>query len=249
MRLALIFLAAGAACFGCIPTIGPSGSITVSGSCAEVDTIVTTPVTQRVDTYSTELRARIGNGAFLYDQTFNAAFSDPQVQAAINTAHSVLVGAGAVNFNGPSQLSNNQSLVGSVTNTVSTGSQITQTIVTSMAYVGPQAVPIGNLGVCQSYVWSGNINIAPTLTGCVPGGTPFSILGGAILIDTLQLSLVNVSRTATTTNTFLTTQVYELDGFAQGVPATPAPPSLLLALMGLMGAALYMGRRRFVRLR
>lgn len=73
----------------------PGNTTSTSTSCAEVDTTVTTPVTQPVDTFSTELRARIGNGAFLYDQTFNVAFSDPQVQAAINLAHRECLGTPA----------------------------------------------------------------------------------------------------------------------------------------------------------
>jgi hypothetical protein len=239
------------AVFGCTPGVGPLNmTIVSSSSCAEVDTISTTPVTQRVDTYSTELRARIGNGAFLYDQTFAFAFSATQVQNAIATAHGVLAGAGAVNFSGPTQLSNSQSLVSRNTNIVTTGTQVTSTIVTSMSYVGPQTVNVGNLGICQSYVWSGNVNIAPTLTGCVPGGTAVALFGGQILFDTQQLALVNVSQTATTTNTFLTTAVYELDGFLPGTqpPATPVPPSLVLVLTGLSGAGLYEVRRRFKRL-
>ena len=56
-------------------------------------------------TFSTELRARIGNGSFLYDQTFNVPFSDPQVQSAITQAHNVLSGAGAVTFTGPAHRS------------------------------------------------------------------------------------------------------------------------------------------------
>src|ERR1019366_10184141 len=131
MKLALAFLAAGVACFGQLCTNGSgqgTNTVTVTGSCAEVDTIVTTPVTQRVDTYSTELRARIGSGAFLYDQTFAVAYSATQVQNAITAARNVLTGAGAVNFRGPTQLSNVQSLVSSITNTVTTGTQTASTV-------------------------------------------------------------------------------------------------------------------------
>jgi hypothetical protein len=60
---------------------------------------------------------------------------------------------------------------------------------------------------------------------------------------------VTLNKTATTTNTFLTTAVYELDGFTQGSPppATPVPPSLVLVLTGLAGAGLYRVRRKFAR--
>jgi hypothetical protein len=169
------------------------------------------------------LRARIGNGSFLYDQTFNVPFSDPQVQAAITQAHNVLAGAGAVSFTGPAQISSNTSQVSSTTNTVQTGSS-TQFFVSTTLFIGPQTIPTGNLGICQSYVLNGANR--PTLTGCVPGGTPFNIVAGGQDFDTLTFSLVTISKTATTTNTFLTTAVYELDGFAQGSPppATPVPP-------------------------
>jgi hypothetical protein len=60
------------------------GSTTcLTTSTAEIDTINTTNVTQRVDTYSVELKARLQNGAFLFDQTYNVAFTDPLVLAGI----------------------------------------------------------------------------------------------------------------------------------------------------------------------
>jgi len=124
---------------------------TASTSAGEVDTLNTTSVTQRVDTYSTELRARIGNGAFLYDQSFNVAFGSTQVQNAITAARNVLAGAGAVNFSGPTQLTSNQSLVSSQTNTVQTGSQTTGAVVGTEVFIGPITVNTGNLGICQSY--------------------------------------------------------------------------------------------------
>jgi hypothetical protein len=196
-----------------------------------------------VDTFSTELRARIGNGSFLYDQTFNVAFSDPQVQAAITAARNVLAGAGAVNFTNPALISSSTSQVSSNNNTVTTGTNSEATVTTTQ-FIGPVAIPTGNLGICQSQPGS---NVT-TLIGCVPGGTPFAIGAGAVDFDTLTLSRVTISRTATTTNTFLTTTVYEVDGFPAGGPAaTPAPPSLILALTGLAGAGLYLATRKFAR--
>ena len=67
-------------------------------------------------------------------------------------------------------------------------------------------------------------------------------------IDVMILSRVTINKTATTTNTVLTTQVYELDGIpAATPPPTPAPPSLILALAGLAGAGLYAARNRLRR--
>jgi len=253
MKLALVFLAAAAVGFGCTAGLPVSNGNTIqsAASCAEVDTIVNTPVTQRLDTYATELRARIGNGAFLYDQTFAVAFSDTTVQNAITTARGVLSGAGAVNFTGPTQLSSNVSQVSSNTVTVVNNTVTTNTLVGTASYVGPFSPSVGALGICTGYIanpplsgsGSGLIT-APAgyviPTGCVPGGTSYPIVSGGILFDTLTTALVTVNQTATTTNTFRTTQLYELDGFAAGVPVTPAPPALLLTLTALLCVGLFL---------
>jgi hypothetical protein len=59
-------------------------------STAEIDTIIDTPVTQQVNTFSTELTAQMQGGPVLYDQTFPVPFADPVFQTAIGTAESVL---------------------------------------------------------------------------------------------------------------------------------------------------------------
>ena len=246
-----------------LPSWG-AGVITATASLAEVDTIVTTPVTQRVDTYSTELRARIGSGSYLYDQTFAVAFGATQVQTAITTAQGVLSGAGAVNFNGPTLGTNTQSLVSSNTVTVANGSPVlTQSIVNTKAFIGgPLTINTGNFGLCQSYTLDGTGYPLPT--GCTPNATPtfppypgtflytpFTIVPGGTDYDTFSLQLVTINQTATTTNTFLTTQVYDIVGFPAGVTptpitptATPIPPSLLLTLVGLAGCGFYFGYQR-----
>ena len=55
----------------------------------------------------------------------------------------------------------------------------------------------------------------------------------AVDIDQRTLTLATVSQTVTTTSTYLTTQVYELDGIPQGVT-----PTLILTLTGLASAGL-----------
>jgi len=224
------------------PAVWGAPGTTFTTSAAEIDTINTTNVTQRVDTFSVELKARMQSGAFLYDQTSHVPFSDPSVQTAITQAQGVLTGVGAHSFTGPTQLSSVQSSVSSVTNVVQTGTQTTQTIVGYKVFVGPLTITVGNLGVCQSYAL--DVNNYATLTGC-PGGTTLPIAAGGVDVDTTTLSLVTISQTATTTNAFLTTQVYELDGFPQSTPpVTPAPPSLLLLFTALAGAVFYLSRRR-----
>ncbi|HYL78864.1 MAG TPA: hypothetical protein VEU96_32035 [Bryobacteraceae bacterium] len=223
-----------------------TNTVTATSSQVEVDTFNTTNVTQRVDTFSTEIRARIGSGPFLYDQTFNVAFSDPAVQNAITAARNVLTGAGAITITGPTQISSNTSQVNSQTNTVQTNKQTTSVVVGTKEFVGPATITVGNLGICTAFTFD---SVSPTYanpTGCSLPGTPFAIVAGGIDFDTRTLTQATVSQTATTTNTFLTTQVFELDA---GQPApTPAPPSLILALTGLVGAGLYSIRRRFARL-
>jgi len=179
-----------------------------TASTATVETIIDTPVTLHVNTFSTELTAQMQGGPVLYDQTFPVAFADPIFQTAIGTAESVLTGAGAVSFLGPTLLSSTNTL-SSMTNTVQTGSMVTGTSVTTTEYIGPVTINIGYLGVCQSY---------PPLTGCT-GGTPFVLAPGQVDFDTLTVTLVDIFTTTTTTNTDLLTQVYNLIG----VPASAVP--------------------------
>ena len=75
-----------------IPSATSGTSFTVST--ATVETIIDTPVTKQVNTFSTELTAQMQGGPVLYDQTFPVPFADPVFQTAIGTAESVLTGAG-----------------------------------------------------------------------------------------------------------------------------------------------------------
>jgi hypothetical protein len=55
------------------------GGTAFSTSTAEVDTINTTKVTQQVNTFQTEIKARMQGGAYLFDQTYSVAFTDPSI--------------------------------------------------------------------------------------------------------------------------------------------------------------------------
>src|ERR1700722_15323046 len=77
---------------------------TTSESSFEIETLNTTHVTNQVNTFQTELKARMQGGAYLFDQTYTAALSSPTVQAAITQAKNVLTSHGAVSFTGPTLL-------------------------------------------------------------------------------------------------------------------------------------------------
>jgi hypothetical protein len=205
-----------------IPCCTTTTNFTVSF--AEVDTIIDTPVTKQVNAYSTELTAQMQGGPVLYDQTFPVPFADPIFQSAIGTAESVLTGAGAVSFLGPTLLSSTNTL-SSTTNTVETGSMVTGTSVTLTVYFGPQTINIGDFGVCQSY---------PPPTGCTIGGTPVFLSAGQSDYDLFTLTLVDIFTTTTTTNTDLLTQVYNLVGIPAAA-AVPEPPAWTLLGAGLFG--------------
>jgi hypothetical protein len=70
-------------------------SVNYTGSTRTIYHTTNTAVSQRVDTFSTEIIGRMQGGPTLYDQTFNVAYADPAVQAAVATAKGVLTGGGA----------------------------------------------------------------------------------------------------------------------------------------------------------
>jgi len=222
---------------GCDSILGTVFNTNWTVSSAEIDTYNTTSVSQQANTYQVELKARMSGGStYVFDQTYNVAFTDPTVQAAITQAKNLLTGAGALSFTGPTQLSSTQS-TSSAVNTVQSG-KVAGTASTGVTeYVGPATVHIGDNGICQSY--------SPTLTGCSSAFNLFTLQPGQMDFDALTVSPYTISQTATTTNTTLTSQVYEIDGAP--APATPAPPPLLLALMGIAACGLFVFRKRMLR--
>jgi hypothetical protein len=132
---------------------GPPTS-TTSTSAATIQTFDTTSVTNQVNTYHVELKARMQGGAYLFDQTYSAALSSPTVQAAITQAKNLLTGQGAVSFSGPTLLSSSQS-TNTTTNTVQNGMTDGTPIITTKTFIGPITITIGNFGTCTGYTDSG----------------------------------------------------------------------------------------------
>ena len=226
-------------CGGVCQATPTANTTNFTSSTAEIDTTVDTPVTNVVDQYSVELKAKMQGGSLLYDQVFNVPIIDPLVLAGIVNAKSILAGHGAVSYLGPSLLSSNTSLIGSVTNTVPTGSFLSNVIVGTATFVGPQSISVDNFGVCQSYALNVNPNAQspisyPTLSNCSLTPATLDLTAGQTDFDTFVLSFVTFTQTTTTTNTDLITQVYQLTGIAAPT-GVPEPATGLLLLAGLAG--------------
>ena len=183
------------------------------------------PVSQQVDTFAVELIGRMqGSSTVLYDQTFNVAFNDSLVQAAIGTLKGTLTGDGATSFLGPSLLSTNTSLINSrvTSNSVFLDfNQSTDFSVITNLYIGPQTIMTGDK---QSQ--------------------PFDIPAGSQDFDTLSTFLFHQVITTTTINTFLTTEVYEVEG-VEAVTTAPVPEPTTMLLFGAGIAGLVaVGRKK-----
>ena len=220
-------------------TVGPAAwaqSGTSTTSTSRTQTLRTTNVAAEVNNYLTRITARFGSGPLLYDQSFNVQVSDPTVQAAIQQARNQLTGA--VSTTGPTQVSNVRSLTGTSTSTV-VNNTVTALSIQNVLVVGPGTQLTGDLGLC-----TGPVPSSPNLpTGC-PGGTPFTVVSGSFNVNTNTNTQSDIFQTVTTTSTFLTAQTYELNGTpAPSPPATPAPPSLWLALAGIAASGIYYMKR------
>jgi hypothetical protein len=235
----LAFLAVAVCCSapshaGIITTAGvapnPGGSVVVTNSTTATIGYVDTPVTQRVDFYSTTLLALL-NGNQVFSQTFLLPFGDAAVQAAIAQADAILAGGGAT-FGAPFLFSNMSALQSSVTTPPPTSTCLIEssiplnshatgaTAVTTTNTFGPAVVMVGE---CQSDI--------------------FTVLSGQLDINVNTDFVYAVPRNIVTTNTFLTTQTYEITGTTPN-SSVPEPATSGLLLLGL-GTVACCRRRRF----
>lgn len=74
----------------------PGGSVVTTNSTTSYTVgFADTPVTQRIDQYSTTIEAILNGGSTVFSQTFSLPFGDSTVQAAVAQADAILAGDGA----------------------------------------------------------------------------------------------------------------------------------------------------------
>ena len=217
--LILGILCCGLAYGGIAPN--PGGAVVTTNSTSATIGYVDTPVTQRVDLYSTTVVA-LQNGSQVFSQSFSAPFSDAAVQAAIVQADGILSGRGAT-FGAPALTSNNSVLQSSVTAPPPT-------------YTCLQAESIGTLTGVQTVAGTTTFGPATINVGDCQSDT-FTVIAGQSDINVNADNGFAVARNVVTTNTFLTTQTYVITGTG-GTAGTAAVGAPALSGWGLAGLAL-----------
>jgi hypothetical protein len=196
------------------PFEGNVGTTSYTTSTFNVEVLHTTTVNQRVDQFSVEVIGRMAGGSILFDQTFNVPYTDPAVQAAVAQARKALTDAGAVSITGSPIVSSTTTLVDSSSSTVQTDQTAAVSFNTAV-YIGPQVINAGALPSCPGCSLDPASPDYPTyasisLFASLP--PQLTLVAGAQVYDTLVISQVDTYQTTTLTDTYLTTQTYELIG-------------------------------------
>jgi uncharacterized repeat protein (TIGR01451 family) len=180
-------------------------------STAEYYTEHMTNVNQQVNEYATEIVAQMPGGPVLFDQTFNAPYSDPTVQAAVAQAAGLLTGAGAASYTGPTEASNSRILIGSSWVTVPNSTNF-NFVVGTKEWIGPATLLVGSFGAVQGYTYD------PVITNyAIPAGWngnpgTLNLPPGFVDYNAMVLTLADIYQTTTITSNYLNSSVYEMTG-------------------------------------
>ena len=179
---------------------------TIESDATQATTTIVGNTTQTVDQPETIILGRY-QGSVVYNQTFDAAFADPSVQAGVVAAGQA-VRLAALNpslpIGAPVLVATGDTLVSSV---VSFDDIVTipPPTISATTYIGPVTVPVGNLGQCSQ----------PPMTCDGPEQT-ITVCAGCQLLDTLVVLVSQTSRTLVTTDTYNVSSTYQVGDLAPG---------------------------------
>jgi Cadherin-like beta sandwich domain/Domain of unknown function (DUF5122) beta-propeller len=181
-----------------VGNVGTQSVVTQDFAIQSTTTVVGT-ANPRIDQPQTRLLGRY-RGTVVYDQTFNAPFSDPAVQAGVSAADNAIriAASNAALVVGP------PALVGSTDTVLSTATRFSDVVAASIVdnvttVVGPATVTTGDLGICV---------LAPT--NCLGPPTTFTPRAGEPDINALIVTFVNTSRTIVNTTTHRIASTYAI---------------------------------------
>jgi MYXO-CTERM domain-containing protein len=181
----------------------------------------------------------LNGGATIFTQTFNAPFSDPSVQSAILAADALFTSDGAM-FGSPLLTSNFTALRSSVLSYVATSP--TFDVPTRLACGALDAVFTCS-GVTVMDAVTETTTFGPNTIMIGLGSTDeFDILAGQQDENISSDYTYTVSQNAVTTNTYLTTQSYVIDGTTSS--SVPGPSTFVLLGAALIAGSAALRRRR-----
>jgi hypothetical protein len=219
----------------------PGGSQVVTSSFTNDPTYVNTPVTQALTNYQTTLTAILNGGATIFSETLDAPFGDPSVQSAILAADGLFTSDGAM-FGSPLLTSNSTALQSSVVTYVVTSPTFDLAALLSCTSATGGASPFACSGVTITANPADAVTFGPAAIMIGPGLTDeFDVLSGQENINVNTDYTYIVNQNAVTTNTYLTTQSYAIDGTTSS--AVPEPGTI--TLIGCALAILLLRCRRF----
>lgn len=233
-QLATSFICGGAVTTNCYEGAGlpgtpdqgeynQMGALVVTHSITSSFVYQDTPVNQRVDQYSTTLLVTFNGTQTVLSETFQLPFNDPTVQLALQQAELVLTADRAA-YGSPVLVSNSTTLQNSQNSLVVTGSVLDGIQSTNTTtFFGPGIVDVANSANFATAFSTGS----PAWVYILPGQSDINVA-----TDNEYL----VSRNAVTTNTFLTSQTFDLNGVGNTSPV-PEPASAVLLGVGLLGLA------------
>jgi hypothetical protein len=231
-------------CFVANPS---SGAIVFTDSIMNDPTYMNTPVNQTVNQYQTTLTAILNGGTTIFSETLDAPFSDPSVQSAILAADGLLTSDRAT-FGSPLLDSTSTTLQSSVLSYVTTS-----TVLDLPTLIGCLVNATGTCsGVAVTVAGAyDTVYFGPATTMIGPDlSDEFDVLGGQEDINVYADFVYTVDQNAVTTNTYLTTSSYEIDGTTSvsSASAVPEPGTWATCAMSLggLGGIWFVRRKRQV---